>query len=223
MFFSFSGIKGEKGDQGPQGERGPQGIQGPAGEKGADGAPGKDGRDGIDGVQGPQGDTGAQGPKGDAFTYADFTAEQLEALRGPAGAQGPQGPKGNAFKYTDFTQEQLNSLKGPKGDKGEAGLPAGFGIPTATIDDAYGTPSVTITTSGTNAEKVFNFEFKNLKGKPGIDGQNASEIKFYQITQEVSASDALKGEDNLVFNCIVPAAYDISAITGDGTGSNIND
>ena len=34
---------------------------------------------------------GASGAKGDPFTYADFTPEQLEALRGPQGNPGPAG------------------------------------------------------------------------------------------------------------------------------------
>ena len=188
MFFSFSGIKGEKGDQGPQGE---EGIQGP---------------------QGPKGDPGERGPQGVQGTKGDPGRD------GRDGIDGTQGPKGDPFTYADFTQEQLNSLKGSKGDPGKDGTAAGFGIPTATIDDAYGTPSVTITTSGTNAEKVFNFEFKNLKGRPGLNGKNALETKFYQITQEASAADALKGEDNLVFNCIIPAVDNPFATTG-GDGS----
>lgn len=49
----------------------------------------------------------SKGGKGDAFTYADFTAEQLAGLK---------GPKGDAFTYADFTAEQLAGLKGPKGD-----------------------------------------------------------------------------------------------------------
>lgn len=49
----------------------------------------------------------SKGEKGDAFTYADFTAEQLAGLK---------GPKGDAFTYADFTAEQLAGLKGPKGD-----------------------------------------------------------------------------------------------------------
>ena len=101
-------------------------------------------------------------------------------------------------------------------------MSAGFGTPTATIDDAYGTPSVTITTSGPDTAKIFNFDFKNLKGKPGIDGTNASEIKFYRITQEVSAAEALKGEGNLVFNCIIPTANNPFATTG-GDGSTSDD
>ena len=81
----------------------------------------------IPGPQGPKGDTGPQGPKGDAFTYSDFTEEQLAALTGPQGPKGdtgPQGEKGDAFTYSDFTPEQLAALTGPKGEKGDTG-PAG--------------------------------------------------------------------------------------------------
>lgn len=47
-----------------------------------------------------------QGPKGD---------------KGDNGERGPEGPKGDAFTYADFTEEQLAGLKGPKGDTGENG------------------------------------------------------------------------------------------------------
>ena len=118
------------------------GKDGVDGKEGADGAPGKDGTDGKDGAPGAKGDTGAQGPKGDAFTYADFTVEQLEALRGPQGLQGetgptgpkgatgetgPQGPKGEtgATGETgakgDTGETGATGPQGPKGDTGETG------------------------------------------------------------------------------------------------------
>lgn len=59
---------------------------------------------------------------------------------------------------------------GPQGPQGETGPAAGFGTPTATVDANVGTPSVTITSSGTNTAKVFNFAFKNLKGQKGDTG-----------------------------------------------------
>ena len=66
-------LQGAKGDPGPQGETGEQGPRGIPGETGP---------------QGPPGEHGA------AFTYADFTAEQLEALRGPQGVPGEKGDTG---------------------------------------------------------------------------------------------------------------------------------
>ncbi len=58
---------------------------------------------GTQGVQGKQGNQGPQGPQGE---------------QGPRGEQGPKGDKGDPFTYADFTAEQLEALKGPKGDDG---------------------------------------------------------------------------------------------------------
>lgn len=44
---------------------------------------------------------------------------------------------------------------------------AGFGEITATIDNAVGTPEVTVTESGSDTAKNLAFAFKNLKGEPG--------------------------------------------------------
>lgn len=58
----------------------------------------------------------------------------------------------------------------PPTNTGPAGAAAGFGTPTATVDTNVGTPSVTVTASGSNTAKVFNFTFKNLKGATGATG-----------------------------------------------------
>lgn len=73
------------------------GTQGPQGEKGDPGA------------KGEKGETGA---KGDAFTFGDFTLEQLESLRGPKGDTGATGPQGK------------EGAVGPQGAKGEPGKDA---------------------------------------------------------------------------------------------------
>lgn len=53
---------------------------------------------------------------------------------------------------------------GPQGSKGDA---AGFGVPTASVDSGTGAPTVTVTATGPDTAKQFNFEFHNLKGEPG--------------------------------------------------------
>ena len=94
---SSADLKGEKGDKGDTGATGPQGETGATGPQGTAGATGP---------QGPKGD------KGDAFTYSDFTAEQLAALKGEKGDTGPRGPQGEQGPQGD---------KGPKGDTGPTG------------------------------------------------------------------------------------------------------
>ena len=82
------GDKGDKGDTGERGEKGEQGERGPQGETGAQGIQGERGEQGIQGIQGVKGDTGEKGDKGDAFTYSDFTPEQLASLKGEKGDKG---------------------------------------------------------------------------------------------------------------------------------------
>ena len=53
----------------------------------------------LRGETGSKGDTGAQGEKGDAFTYEDFTEEQLASLKGEKGDTGSKGDTGNSGVY----------------------------------------------------------------------------------------------------------------------------
>lgn len=102
--FTFglpAGETGATGEVGVQGPQGPQGIQGPQGLQGVQGNQGPQGIQGIQGLQGETGATGAAGPQGP---------------RGLQGIAGPQGEKGDAFTFDDFTEEQLEALRGPKGD-----------------------------------------------------------------------------------------------------------
>ena len=94
---SVIGPKGDTGASGPQGPQGPKGDTGPQGEIGP---------------KGDKGDTGPQGPKGDAFTFEDFTPEQLVSFRGPKGAKGDTGPQG---------EKGDTGAQGPQGEKGDTG------------------------------------------------------------------------------------------------------
>lgn len=75
--------------------------------------------------------------------------------------------------------------------KGANGTSAGFGTPTASVDANIGTPSVTVTASGANTAKVFNFAFKNLKGQKGDKGDTAqwTGLEYFHTGVGTSGTD----------------------------------
>ena len=89
---------------------------------------------------------GEKGEKGDAFTFEDFTPEQLDALRGADGAKGDKGEQG------------------AKGDKGERGLPGADGKDGK--DGASGA-------KGERGEKGEKGE-KGDAGAPGANGKDGA-------------------------------------------------
>ena len=135
----LKGPKGDTGAQGPKGATGDTGPQGPRGEKGDTG---------DTGPQGPKGDTGPAGPKGAAFTYDNFTTEQLAALKGDkgdTGNTGPQGPSGAAGKSAYVSAQ----------DGGYAGTEAAFNAALAQVQskaDKAISKSVTLPASGWDAD-----------------------------------------------------------------------
>ena len=81
-----------------------------------------------------KGDKGDQGEKGDAFTYADFTPEQLAALKGEKGDKGDAGEQG---------PQGIQGEQGPQGAAGPAGAD-GVGIETVRIEYVEGVPHVKV-------------------------------------------------------------------------------
>lgn len=174
---SMKGPKGDRGETGPQGvqgvrgetgERGPQGIQGPQGAKGDPFAIAKTyqsvtamnagfATDNVKEGQFVMIDTGNVNDADNAKLYVKGKTAYtyIIDLSGATGVQGPQGVQGQ---------------QGVQGERGNVGAAAGFGAPTATVDNNVGTPAVTITATGDNTSKVFNFAFKNLKGATGAAG-----------------------------------------------------
>lgn len=75
----------------------------------------------------------------------------------------------NVFEVTDRTGAKktldLNVTDGTS---------ASFGEITATVDNLTGTPSVTVTTSGTNEAKNLTFAFTGLKGEQGLPGNDGA-------------------------------------------------
>ena len=94
---------------------------------------------------------------------------------------------------TNHTQQHFEILNGAKGDTGDA---AGIKEITASIDNGIGTPSVSVSSTGTGTEKSVHFIFKNLKGETGNIALT-EEVKQH-ISQAVSSAnqytdDAIKG------------------------------
>ena len=99
---------------------------------------------------------------------------------------------GTVIHVTDRNgQETTANLKGETGDA------AGFGTPTATIDGNIGTPSVTVTATGSDTAKEFAFAFSNLKGEKG-DGLNW-ETMTEEDKEAVINSTAEKVEEDMIF------------------------
>ena len=92
------GVDGAPGPEGPQGQQGPAGADGPYFVPSFNSTTGYLSWSNTGGLENPA-DMYIVGPKGDAFTYADFTEEQLAGLVGP---QGPEGPAGMVARITDW-------------------------------------------------------------------------------------------------------------------------
>ena len=89
------------------------------------------------------------------FTDTKGATSTFTVKNGSKGSTGPQGPAGPT---------------GPQGPQGNPGAAAGFGTSTASITNTTGTPTVTVTASGPDTKKIFDFKFTNLKGATGNQG-----------------------------------------------------
>lgn len=160
-----------------RGPAGPQGEKGDTGEAAGFGVPVIT----VDDTTGtPSATVEASGP--DTAKVFNFQFSGLKGETGPRGEQGPQGETGT---------------------QGPQGTAAGFGSATASVDGSTGTPDVTVSVSGPDTAKVFDFQFSGLKGETGaaagfgqITATVGAEVGTPSVSVEASGPDTAK---NLAF------------------------
>ena len=174
--------------KGPKGDKGDTGSQGPQGEKG---------------------DIGPQGPKGDAFTFEDFTTEQLASLKGPkgdTGAQGPQGEKGDT------------GPQGPQGPKGDTGESVNI---TDLFNMIYPVGSIYISVNNTNPSLLFGGTWEKIEdtfllasGTNYATGTTGGEATHTLTTNEIPSHSHREANSTVVYN---DSSSNRFATSGSGT------
>ena len=201
--FDFKNLKGEagpKGDKGDTGERGEVGPQGPAGPKGE---------------QGIQGPVGPAGPKGDAFTYNDFTSEQLAALKGPKGDQGEKGDTGERGPQGETGPVGPQGPKGDPGDKGEQGIQGVKGDPF-TYDDFTPDEIVNLKKPATDAANELN-KYLDIVKLPVVETTTSEATlamdanKVYDITIGESLTITINAPTDLTVTNEYQGSFDTGA------------
>ena len=89
----------------------------------------------------------------------------------------------DTFSTEDFDFD-IFAVKGDKGDTGSTGLTPNISA-TASISGGVGTPSVSVTRSGSDEEPTLAFAFSNLKGDKGDPGAIKFEIVVTLPTQNI--------------------------------------
>ena len=220
-------IKGEKGDKGETGQQGVKGDTGDTGSSGfspivnVDHSTGQivitteDGSttisfDELKGDTGPQGVKGDTGNTGDAFTFDDFTPEQLASLKGDTGDTGATGSKGDKGDKGDT---------GAKGDTGQGSdEEAGWKLPVDKIQTTTTLPTgvskgyrVAICTSSVMAIKEYNgssWDTESLDPYSVIPLKHSGSIQMYLAK---SSGPVYMGVDYGIFGkfrFMTQAAYD---------------
>ena len=198
LSLDFHNLKGATGAAGAQGPTGPQGPQGDTGEAGADG-------NGIESAV-----LNSDYTLSLRFTDGtSYTTPSIRGAQGATGATGATGPQGES---------------GPQGPAGSTGAAAGFGTPTASINSGTGTPSVSVSASGPDTAKVFNFTFSNIKGDTGATGPQGPAGSDADVTAEnitaalgytPASSSALAGkQDTLVSGSNIKTVNNVSLLGG---------
>ena len=124
---------------------------------------------------------GEKGDTGDAFTYDDFTPEQLAGLKGETGDTGPAGPKGDTGEKGDKGDTGAKGDTGNKGETGATGEKGGTGAkgdtgdtgPAGNTGPAGATGDTGATGVGTTIKGSYNTYQELINAHPtGNDGDS---------------------------------------------------
>lgn len=142
-----------------------------------------------------------KGPKGDPFTYADFTPEQLAALKGEKGDTGAQGVQGIQGIQGEKGDTGAQGLKGDKGDKGDDGYTPQKGVDYFTDEDIAGLniPSV---------DQTYTPDSENAQSGKAV----AKAVAIEQKRSDNTFSNALRGSKSdtaMLLDDISPVTHDM--------------
>ena len=161
---------------------------------------------GAPGETGPAGPQGPKGDRGEAFTYADFTGEQLAALKGPKGDTGATGPKG------DKGDTGAQGPAGPAGASGPAGVDGVSPVLSiGTVETLAAGSNATASLGGTAANPVLNLGIPR-----GADGDGAKEAALV-LNDSDSAQANMTPEEIMQAKAdgkLLIAAGEVCTVTG---------
>ena len=156
--------------------------------------------------------------KGDAFTYEDFTPEQLAALKGPKGDKGDQGPQGIQGIQGIQGEKGADGAQGPKGDKGDQGDKGADGKPLTyadlTEDDKNDLASHFNIPNGSVTEDKLSEEVKSKLNSTGGGTSFSGSAEDVTYQGSVDAANVKEAIDTLDVDKIesTPTAEEVEGI-----------
>lgn len=200
--FDFKNLKGEKGDPGAAGRNG---------EKGETGAPGKSPK--VEQIEGSLGVSGVP-----AVNITD--PENLKVAIVYNGAQGEKGDKGEKGDPGEKGEKGDTGSTGPQGPQGATGATPDISA-SATVDNTTGTPTVTVTKSGTIDTPTLAFAFSGIKGEKGEKGADAESV-LHSFTDRLVQKVVYDTTYMLILKNSITAVFNSALLKGVRLGDSMD-